>query len=86
MGWVMNTKRMTSALIFFCFVADELRPFPEEWYQHGYMESNERPGTVHYMYDEEPNGTAPPDDTWVPRWEDDRMGIMDHPHRGTLYT
>ncbi|KAL9969580.1 hypothetical protein ACROYT_G021810 [Oculina patagonica] len=66
--------------------SDELRPVPEEWYQHGNIESNERPGTVHYMYGEEPNGAAPPDDTWVPRWEDDRMGIMDHPHRGLLNT
>ena len=23
------------------------------------------------------------DDGWVPRWEDDRMGMMEHPVRGT---
>ena len=67
---------------FCCFAADELRPFPEEWYQHGYIESNERPGTVYNTYDEKSYDTAPPDDSWVPRWEDDRMGLLEHPHKG----
>ncbi|KAJ7389938.1 hypothetical protein OS493_028406 [Desmophyllum pertusum] len=65
---------------------DELRPFPEEWYQHGYIEGNQRPGTVDNMYDEESYGAAQSGDTWVPRWEDDRMGIMEHPLRGLLNT
>ena len=70
-------------LTFYCFPADEPRPFPEEWYQHGYIESNEQPGTVNHMHDEGSYTTAPSDDTWAPRWEDDRMGMMEHPHRGT---
>ena len=24
----------------------------------------------------------PSDNSWVPRWEDDRMGMMEHPTRG----
>ena len=23
-------------------------------------------------------------DSWVPRWEDDRMGMMEHPTRGRV--
>lgn len=66
----------------FCFSADEPRPFPEEWYQHGYIENNEQPGATSHMHDEGSYVTAPADDTWVPRWGDDRMGLMEHPHRG----
>ena len=64
------------------FAADEPRPFPEEWYQHGYIENNDQPGSASHMYDEGSYARAPADDTWVPRWEDDRMGMMEHPHRG----
>lgn len=73
-------------LVDFWNPADEPRPFPEEWYQHGYMENNDQPGSANHMYDEGSYATAPADDTWVPRWEDDRMGMMQHPHRGLLST
>ena len=58
--------------------------FPEEWYQHGYIES-QRPVTANYAYYDEGSydGGMQSDDTWVPRWEDDRMGMMEHPTRGT---
>jgi len=84
----MNAKLLAIAhttwqmITSFCFPADEPRPFPEEWYQHGYIENNDQPGSANHMYDEGSYATAPADDTWVPRWEDDRMGMMEHPHRG----
>ena len=66
------------------FVADDLQPFPDEWYQQGYIESYQRPGTVDYVYDEGNYGAAQSQTAWVPRWEDDRMGMMEHPFRGTI--
>ena len=66
----------------YCFPADEPRPFPEEWYQHGYIENNEQPGTARHVHNEGSYATAPADNTWVSTWEDDRMGMMEHPHRG----
>ena len=63
---------------------DELQPFPEEWYQHGYIES-QQPVTADYVYyDEESYDAGNSNDAWVPRWEDDRMGMMEHPVRGTV--
>ena len=63
---------------------DELQPFPEDWYQHGYIES-QQPVTADYVeYDEGSYGDGQQsDEGWVPRWEDDRMGVMEHPIRGT---
>jgi len=59
-----------------------LQPFPEEWYQHGYIEG-QQPVTADYsVYEKGSCNEEPSDNSWVPRWEDDRMGMMEHPTRG----
>lgn len=66
--------------------ADDLQPFPEEWYQHGYIEG-QQPVTADYsVYEKGSCNEEPSDNSWVPRWEDDRMGMMEHPTRGLLTT
>ena len=63
---------------------DELQPFPEDWYQHGYIESQQPVRADYVEYDEGSYDDGQrSDEGWVPRWEDDRMGMMEHPIRGT---
>ena len=62
-----------------------MQPFPDEWWQHGHIEREQRPGIGDYGYDETSYGTATQSQSaWVPRWEDDRMGMMEHPSRGAV--
>lgn len=62
-----------------------MQPFPEEWYQHGYIESDQRLETGEYGYDDTAHGaTMQSQSAWVPRWKDDRMGLMEHPSRGAV--
>lgn len=67
--------------------AQDLQPFPEEWYQHGYIEG-QRPVTGNYADHDQGSfdGDGQSNDSWVPRWEDDRMGMMEHPTRGLMTT
>ena len=34
------------------------------------------------VYEKGSCNEEPSDNSWVPRWEDDRMGMMEHPTRG----
>lgn len=34
------------------------------------------------VYEKGSRNEEPSDNSWVPRWEDDRMGMMEHPTRG----
>lgn len=84
---VLDSNKLASFIsplaAFFSFAAEELQPFPEEWYQHGYIESQQPVTADCVYYDEGSYDTGQQyDDSWVPRWEDDRMGMMEHPVRG----
>jgi len=88
---VLDTNKLASFIsplaAFFSFAAEELQPFPEEWYQHGYIESQQPVTADCVYYDEGSYDTGQQyDDSWVPRWEDDRMGMMEHPVRGLMNT
>lgn len=65
------------------FAAEELQPFPEEWYQHGYIEGQQPVTADSTLFEQRSYDEEQSDNSWVPRWEDDRMGMMEHPTRGT---